>query len=98
MNRTPKTYARIAGILYLVTHITSVLAVVAYNSGWLVAGVTLEFALAIGCAGTGVLLWGLLRESTPVRATTFAILRGVEAAVIIAGALPMLALAWIGGA
>lgn len=89
-----RQHARAAGILYLVTHATSVLAVVAYGAGFVPAGVTLEFGLAIGCAGTGVLLWNLLRASGPVRAATFAALRAVEAAVILAGALPMLAMMW----
>lgn len=86
--------ALLAGILYLVTHVTSVLAVPAYAQGWIRAGVTLEFALALGCAGTGVLLWRLLRAYGPTRALTFALLRAVEAAVILAGALPMLASTW----
>lgn len=90
--------SRLAGILYLVTHVTSVLAVPAYAQGWIRAGVTLEFALAIGCVGTGVLLWRLLREYGPTRALTFAVLRAVEAAVILAGTLPMLASAWPGSA
>lgn len=91
---SPRQHARAAGILYLVTHVTSVVAVVAYGAGLTPAGVTLEFALAIGCAGTGVLLWNLLRAFGPARATTFALLRAVEAAVILAGTLPMLAMMW----
>lgn len=84
--------SRAAGSLYLLTHVTSVLAVVAYANGALAAGVTLEFALAVGCLGTGVVLWVLLRERGPTRAATFALLRTVEAGVILAGTLPMLAL------
>lgn len=91
MTHSPRQLARAAGILYLLTHITSVTAVVAYSRGALRAGVTLEFALAIGCVGTGVLLWVLLRDAGPSRAAAFFALRVVEAAVIISGALPMLA-------
>lgn len=87
-----RQHARAAGILYLVTHVTSVAAAVAYGRGAHLLGVTLEFALAIGCVGTGVLLWILLREYGPARAMTFGLLRAVEAAVIIAGSLPMLAI------
>ncbi|WP_291521041.1 DUF4386 domain-containing protein [Branchiibius sp. NY16-3462-2] len=94
MNPARRRYARAAGILYLVTHVTSVAAVLAYGSGALAAGVTLEFALALGCVGTGVLLWALLREYGVVRAATFALLRAVEAATIAAGMLPMLAVMW----
>ncbi|MCS5497398.1 DUF4386 domain-containing protein [Cnuibacter physcomitrellae] len=91
---TPRQLARAAGILYLVTHVTSVAAVAAYGAGLIPAGVTLEFALAVGCAGTGVLLWHLLSADGRVRAATFALLRTVEASVIIAGTLPMLAMMW----
>lgn len=90
-----RQYARMAGICYLVTHVTSVLAVVAYGRGFLAAGITLELALALGCLGTGVLLWVLLRDAGPVRASTFALLRTVEAAVILAGVLPMVASLWL---
>lgn len=92
MNRSPRTYARAAGILYLTTHVTSVTAVVAYGAGLIALGVLLEFLLAIGCLGTGILLWILLQGRGPARAATFALLRAVEAAVILAGTLPMLAL------
>ncbi|SFR57341.1 protein of unknown function [Microbacterium azadirachtae] len=97
MTTSPRTLARTAGILYLVTHVTSVLAVPAYAGGWIRAGVTLEFALAIACAGTGVLLWRLLYAHGEARALSFAVLRAVEAAVILAGTLPMLAAAWTRG-
>ena len=91
MHHTPRQHARAAGILYLVTHVTSVAAVAAYSAGAIRGGVTLEFALAIGCLGTGVLLWLLLRNVGPARAATFALMRTLEAAVIIAGTLPMFA-------
>lgn len=98
MTPSLRRQALLAGILYLVTHVTSVLAVPAYAQGWIRAGVALEFALAIGCVGTGVLLWRLLQEYAPTRALTFAVLRAVEAAVILAGTLPMLASAGAQGA
>lgn len=91
MPHTDRQYARAAGALYLVTHVTSVVAVIAYGKDALKAGITLEFALAIACAGTGVLVWQMLRQHGPARAATFALLRAVEAAVIIAGTLPMAA-------
>ncbi|AZC14317.1 DUF4386 domain-containing protein [Microbacterium sp. ABRD28] len=91
---TPRShlYARTAGVLYLVTHVTSVTAVAAYGSDALAVGVALELILAAGCLGTGILLWLLLRPFGPARAATFAGLRALEAAVIAAGTLPMLAL------
>lgn len=92
---TPRIHARAAGLLYLLTHVTSILAVVAYGAGQAPVGVTLELALAIGCVGTGVLVFVLLREVGPARATTFMALRGVEGAVILAGAMAMLAGSWV---
>lgn len=100
MATLPRNQARLAGILYLVTHVTSVLAVVAYgdatNPQSVRLGVLLEFVLALGCLGTGVLLGWLLHSLGPVRALTFALLRTLEAAVIVAGTLPMLAIVWAG--
>ena len=92
MPTTPLTYARTAGALYLVTHVTSIAAVAAYGAGATALGVALEFTLALGCLGTGILLWVLLHGAGPARAATFATLRAVEAAVILAGTLPMVAL------
>lgn len=100
MATLPRSQARLAGVLYLVTHVTSVLAVFAYgdatNHLWVRLGVLLEFVLALGCLGTGVLLCWLLHGLGPVRALTFALLRTLEAAVIVAGTLPMLAIVWAG--
>jgi len=92
MTRNTRTYARTAGILYLVTHITSITAVAAYAADALAVGVALELILAAGCLGTGILLWLLLRAIGPARAAAFVGLRAMEAAVIAAGTLPMLAL------
>lgn len=96
MDRTSRMYARIAGILYLTTHVTSVTAVIAYGGESTRLGVLLEFLLALGCAGTGILLWLLLRDRGPAKAAAFLMLRTIEAAVILAGALPMLAIAFGG--
>lgn len=94
MTRNPRTYARTAGVLYLVTHVTSITAAAAYAADALAVGVALELILAAGCLGTGILLWLLLRSVAPARAAAFAGLRALEAAVIAAGTLPMLALTW----
>lgn len=89
MDPTSRTRARSAGILYLVTHVTSVGAVAAYAAGANALGVTLEFVLALACAATGVLVWVLLAEVGAARAATFLGLRIVEASVILAGTLPI---------
>ena len=92
MPTTPLTYARTAGTLYLITHVTSIAAVAAYGASAIALRIALEFTLALGCLGTGILLWVLLHGAGPARAATFATLRAVEAAVILAGTLPMVAL------
>jgi len=71
VSRLARRRARLAGILYLVTHLTSVTAVVAYGAGAVRAGVALEFVLALGCLGTGVLVWVLLHDRGPARAASF---------------------------
>lgn len=98
MTASPRTLSRLAGALYLVTHATSIGAVAAYAGAAFPGGVLLEFVLALGCLGTGVLVWALLRESVPVRASAFAAMRALEAAVILAGTLPMLVQGWRGAA
>ncbi|WP_236968583.1 DUF4386 domain-containing protein [Microbacterium aurantiacum] len=76
---------------------TAVTAVIAYgDAGGIRLGVALELVLALGCLGTGVLLWHLLRSYGPVRAASFGALRLMEAAVIGAATLPMLAIALTG--
>jgi hypothetical protein len=92
MHASRRTLALAAGVLYLVTHVTSVTAVVAYGAGAITTGALLEFVLALACAGTGILLWLLLRYAGPVRAAAFGLLRLLEASVILAGVLPMVAL------
>ena len=98
MTHTTRTLDRCTGALYLTTHVTSVAAVVVFASGALAAGVLLEAVLALGCLGTGILLWLRLRHAGPARAATFGLLRTVEACVILVGTLPMIALDRAGGA
>lgn len=56
MATTNLRYARLAGVLYLVTHVTSVGAVAIYglsvSSLGIRVGVLMEFVLALGCVGT----------------------------------------------
>ena len=51
MSQLVRRPSQLAGILYLVTHVTSVTAVIAYGGGVVRAGVALEFVLALGCLG-----------------------------------------------
>jgi hypothetical protein len=97
-----RTLALWAGSLYLVTHVTSVAAAFAYTAGiadtsvdLLRLGITLELALAIACVANGTVLLAALRPVGPAAAYTFAGLRTLEAAIIGAGILPMLALVFL---
>lgn len=106
-----------AGILYFTTHVTSVAAVAAYGSALsdpafvtgtspdtlVRVGILLEVLLALGCLGTGVVLLPLLRPHGAALAYGFTGLRILEAAVIGAGAMAMIALVtvrqgWAGAA
>jgi hypothetical protein len=105
VNATRKA-ALVAGLLYLSTHVTSVAAVVAYGSvltdpgaaldagkdDAILVAVVLETLLALGVLGTGVALLPVLRPLAPMGAYAFSALRTLEGAVILAGALPMVAL------
>ena len=99
----------IAGLLYFSTHVTSVAAVIAYGTTPpdvtppfddtpILAGVLLEVLLAFGVIGTGVALLPVLRPHGESLAYTFTSLRNVEGAVILAGAMAMLTLAWTAAA
>lgn len=95
-----------AGVLYFSTHITSIAAVAAYGAAGreasalllpdaesrLLLGAALEILLALGVLGTGVALLPLLARASPILANAFSAMRTLEAAVIAAGVLPMLAL------
>ncbi len=58
-------------------------------------GVVLDTALALGCVGTALALLPVLVRVSPSLGQAFLTLRTVEAAVIVAGAMPMLALVWL---
>lgn len=93
-----RSLALAAGLLYLVTHVTSVGAAIVYRlgieggGGVIQVGVALEVTLALACVGNGIVLLAVLRPYAPVGAAAFAGLRGLEAAIIGAGTLPMIAL------
>ncbi|WES64692.1 DUF4386 domain-containing protein [Microbacter sp. GSS18] len=94
-----RSLALAAGLLYLVTHVTSVGAAIVYRLGadggdvaLVQLGIALEVALAIACVANGVVLLSVLRPYGPVGAAAFAGLRGLEAAIIGTGTLPMIVL------
>lgn len=94
--------ARLGGLLYFSTHITSVLALVFYGTtltdpfsgsdSRIQLAVLLDVLLALGCIGTAIVLFPILRPHGESLTHTYSALRITEAAVILAGTLPMLAL------
>lgn len=99
---SPLMNARVAGILYLLTHVTSVGAVVLYGgSGLLPAtlagrtpvlvGGVLDVVLAAAVVGTSVALYPLLRPHGPAAAAAYVGLRTLEASVILTGVVTLLA-------
>jgi len=95
------TLARIAGILYLVTFVTSIPALalktplLAGEPGAEAPGVVaiiLELILAAACVGTAVALYPVLRRGTPVRAIGFVASRVAEAGLVLLGVAALAAL------
>jgi hypothetical protein len=92
---------RTAGVLYLVTHVTSVAALVLYgpvlhdaaagsDTAILVAGL-LEVILALAVVGTAVALYPAVHRYSPAGAVGYTALRTLEAATILAGVVAVLA-------
>ena len=96
--------AVVVGVLFLVTHVTSVPAALLYESAFepggvlgpgaqtrvLVAGL-LEVVLALGVVGTAVALYPVLRRQHEGVTLGYLALRTLEAAVILAGVVTALA-------
>jgi len=99
MNRST---AITAGVLYLVTHVTSIAAVVLYG-GFLddplrsggdtrvLVGGLCDVVLAMAVVGTAVALYPVVRRSSEGLAIGYVGLRTLEAAVIVAGVVALLA-------
>lgn len=95
--------ARLAGVLFLVTHVTSVAAVGLYGGSALdphaelagrtsvITGALLEVVLALAVVGTSVALYPLLRGRGPGLAIAYVALRILEAGVILLGVVTVLA-------
>src|SRR5438270_1833719 len=103
MNATRRT-AIVAGVLYLVTHVTSVTALALYGpvlhrltyvsgSGSdtrVLVGGLLEVILALAVVGTAVTLYPVVRRHGTGGALAYAALRTLEAATILAGVVTLL--------
>jgi hypothetical protein len=99
MNPTRRT-AVVAGVLYLVTHVTSVTAFALYSpvlrrttdgsdTAILVGGL-LEVILALAVVGTAAALYPVVRRHSAGGALAYAALRTLEAATILAGVVTLL--------
>ncbi len=98
----PRITARIAGGLYLLTHVTSVAAVLLYGgSGFdsqaalagrtpVLVGGLLEIVLALAVVGTGIALYPLVRAYSRAVAAGYLALRTLEASVILTGVAVLL--------
>lgn len=100
---TPRLLARLAGVLYFLTHVTSVAAVALYGGSGIdpdavlssrqsvLAGALLDIVLAVAVVGTAVALYPLVQTSSPGVAIGYLALRTLEASVIVTGAVLILA-------
>ncbi|MGW7256560.1 DUF4386 domain-containing protein [Streptomyces sp. NPDC054834] len=100
-----RTTATAAGVLFLVTHVTSVTALALYGpvlnnkhyitgSGpetQVVLGALLEVLLALAIVGTAVALFPVVKRTNESVAFGYVGLRTLEAAVIAVGVVPLLA-------
>jgi len=94
-----------AGIAFLSTHVSSIAAVALYapllsDTAWatgpgpdtgVLAGGFLELILAFGVIGTAVALYPIVRRQNEAIALGYAALRTLEAAIIVAGIVSLLA-------
>lgn len=101
-----RTRAVVTSILYFVTHVTSVGAVILYGqllskpeyivgSGSdraALVGVLFEIILALGIVGTGVVLFPAMKHQDEGIALGYVGLRTLEASVIAVGVVPLLAI------
>lgn len=94
--------SRWAGVLFFITHVTSVGAVALYSAGGfdttkplrgrtaVLQGGLLEVILAAAVVGTSVALYPALRRRSHGLATAYVALRTLEASVILAGVVAIL--------
>jgi Domain of unknown function (DUF4386) len=102
---SPRAVARAAGVLYLVTHVTSVGALVLYGpvlndpayvvgpgaDARVLVGALLEVMLAMAIVGTAVALFPVVKRENEGIALGYVGLRTLEAATIVVGVVSVLA-------
>ena len=101
-----RRHGLVAGILYLLTFITSIPTLALYaplrdhtdfvlgvgGTGGVKAGVLLEIALAVACVGTAVALFPVLKRQSESAALSFLAARIAEAALILVGVASLLSI------
>jgi hypothetical protein len=102
---TPRRLAVAAGVLFLVTHVTSVVALALYRTVLdtpdyvvgggsdtpVLVGALLEVVLAMAIIGTAVAMFPVVRRFDEARALGYVGLRTLEAATILVGVVSLLA-------
>ena len=98
--------ARIAGIFYLITWVTSIVGLAMYgpildhtvysfdsiSKGQIATGAFLEILTALSVIGTGLALYPIVKRASESLALGYVVLRTLEAGIIAVGTLPLLAL------
>lgn len=105
LGTTPRKIAIAAGLLYLITHVTSIGAVLLYdpilkNADYIlgagsdtqiIVGALLDILLAMSVVGTAVALFPIVKRWNEGVAAGYIGLRTLEAAIIAIGVVPLLA-------
>ncbi len=105
LGTTPRKIAIAAGVLYLITHVTSIGAFVLYepilkNADFILGsgadtqvllGALLEILLALGAAGTAIALFPIMKRWNEGVAIGYVGLRTLEAGIIATGVVSILA-------
>lgn len=97
---TDRTLARVAGMLYLATFLTSIPALAlkrpflmrAEHPDLAILGVVLEVMLALACVGTAITLYPVTRRTSEPLAIGFVASRILEAAIITIGVIAVMSL------
>ena len=106
-----RSTALLAGVLYLITFVTSIPALVlkgpalndpefilgAGSSVGVVWGAVLEILLAVACVGTAVVLFGVVKRHSESAALGFLSARIVEAVIILVGVLSIFSIVSLRG-
>jgi hypothetical protein len=100
-----RTTARVAGILFLISDVTSIIGLALYqpllkhtdfatstgaNTNSILAGAFMEILLAISVAGTAIALYPVLKKQNESLALGYVIGRAAEATIITVGILSLL--------